>query len=153
MNELEEKYYSNIKEELVQSVIDKKIDTYYTNKNELTHYYNVGKKIIEAQGGEEKAEYGNKLIKKYSERLTKELGRGYSVTSLKYMRQFYLFVKGHPVGDHLMNKITWSHYRILIALKDINEINYYIDQISKSHWSKRVLQEKIKNKEYQRLSD
>ena len=66
MNEFEEKVYKEIKNELVQSVIDKKIDTYFTNRNELTHYYNVGKMIVEAQGGDEKAEYGNKLIKKYS---------------------------------------------------------------------------------------
>ena len=51
MDELEEKYYSDIKKELVQSVIDKKIDTYFTNRNELSHYYNVGKMIMEAQGG------------------------------------------------------------------------------------------------------
>ena len=63
MNEYEENIYKEIKNELVQSVIDKKIDTYFTNKNELTHYYNVGKKIIDAQGGEEKAEYGNRIIK------------------------------------------------------------------------------------------
>ena len=62
MNELEEKYYSSIKDELVQSVIDKKIDTYFTNRNELSHYYNVGKMIVDAQSGEERAKYGNGLI-------------------------------------------------------------------------------------------
>ena len=75
MNEFEEKYYNDIKNELMQSVIDKKIDTYFTNHNELTHYYNVGKMIIEAQGGEERAKYGYGLIKKFSEKLTKELNK------------------------------------------------------------------------------
>ena len=99
MNELEEKYYSDIKEELVQSVIDKKIDTYFTNRNELSHYYNVGRMIIEAQGGEERAKYGNGLIKKFSLRLTKELGKGFSQQSLKKMRRFYLhFQKRPPVA-------------------------------------------------------
>ena len=150
MNELEEKYYSDIKEELVQSVIDKKIDTYFTNRNELSHYYNVGKMIIEAQGGEERAKYGNGLIKKFSERLTNELGKGYDTTTLKRMRQFFLLIeKGAPLGHQL----TWSHYRQLLPIEDINEINYYIEQIEKYHWGKRTLQEKIKSKEYQRLSD
>ena len=99
MNELEEKYYSNIKDELVQSVIDKKIDTYFTNRNELSHYYNVGKMIIEAQGGEERAKYGNGLIKKFSLRLTKELGKGYNITTLKRMRQLYIIIKkGAPLA-------------------------------------------------------
>ena len=48
MNKFEEDIYGEIKKELIQSVIDKKIGTYFTNKNELTHYYNVGKMLIEA---------------------------------------------------------------------------------------------------------
>ena len=150
MNELEEKYYIDIKEELVQSVIDKKIDTYFTNRNELSHYYNVGKMIIEAQGGEERAKYGDGLIRKFSERLTNELGKGYSIRTLKYMRKFYILQKGQPL---VAQSINWTNYIILLSLKDINEINYYIEQIEKNHWSKRTLQDKIKSKEYQRLSN
>ena len=105
MNEFEENIYGEIKNELVQSVIERQVDNYFTNRNELSHYYNVGKKIIEAQGGEEQAKYGNKIIKKFSERLTKELGKGYSSRSLKYMRNFYLFQKGQPIAAQL----TWSH--------------------------------------------
>ncbi len=149
MNELEEKYYSDIKDELLQSVIDKKIDTYFTNRNELSHYYNVGKMIIEAQGGEERAKYGNGLIKKFSEKLTKELGKGFSQQSLKKMRRFYLhFQKRPPVAVQFL---SWSHYEILLTVKDENEINYYIEQIETYHWGKRTLQEKIKSNEYQRL--
>ena len=153
MNEFEENIYVEIKNELVQSVIDKKVDTYFTNRNELTHYYNVGKKIIEVQGGEDKAKYGNALIKKISEKLTNELGKGYSVQNLKNMRRFYLyFRKRHPLGVQFNDKLNWSHYRILIFLKDFNEIDYYINQIITYHWGKRTLQEKIKSKEYQRLN-
>ena len=153
MNEFEENIYVEIKNELVQSVIDKKVDTYFTNRNELTHYYNVGKKIIEVQGGEDKAKYGNALIKKISEKLTNELGKGYSVQNLKNMRRFYLyFRKRHPLGVQFNDKLNWSHYRILIFLKDFNEIDYYINQIIIYHWGKRTLQEKIKSKEYQRLN-
>ena len=91
MNEFEENTYQEIKNELVQSVIDKKFDTYFTNRNELTHYYNVGKMIVDAQGGEERAKYGDGLIKKFSEKLTKELGKGYSYRTLNLMRKYYLF--------------------------------------------------------------
>ena len=93
MNEFEKNIYEKIKNELVQSAIDKKIDTYFTNKNELTHYYNVGKMIIDAQGGEERAKYGDGLIKKFSRRLTKEIGKGYDITTLKRMRKFYIMIK------------------------------------------------------------
>ena len=76
MNEFEKNTYLEIKNELIQSVIDKKVDNYFVNKNELTHYYNVGKMIVDAQGGESRAKYGDGLIKKFSEKLTKELGKG-----------------------------------------------------------------------------
>ena len=149
MNEFEENIYKDIKNELVQSIIDKKTDTYFTNKNELTHYYNVGKMIVEAQGGEERAKYGNGLIKKFSERLTNELGNGYSSRSLKYMRKYYLFQKRQPVAAQL----SWSHYIELLKITDYNEINNYIAQASTYHWGRNTLREKIKNKEYQRLSN
>ena len=151
MNELEENIYGEIKKELIQSVIDKKVDTYFTNRNELTHYYNVGRMIIEAQGGEGKAKYGDGLIKKFSERLTGELGKGYDTTTLKRMRKFYLVIEnGAPLVHH---SVSWSHYIILMTLNNQDEINYYIEQTETYHWSKRKLQEKIKSKEYQRLSD
>ena len=151
MNEVEENIYKEIKNELIQSVIDKKVDTYFVNRNELTHYYNVGKMIVNAQGGEERAKYGNGLIKKISEKLTKELGRGYSEQSLKKMRRFFLcFQKRPPVA---VQSLSWSHYEILLTLKDDNEINYYIEQVALYHWGRRTLQEKIKSKEYQRLDD
>ena len=154
MNELEENIYGEIKKELIQNVIDKKVDTYFINKNELTHYYNVGKMIVDAQGGEEKAKYGDGLIKKISERLTMEIGKGYSIQNLKSMRRFFLyFQKRYPVGVQFSDIINWSHYRVLIPLKDFNEIDYYINEITAYHWSKRELQKHIKNKDYQRLDD
>ncbi len=65
MNEFEENVYQEIKSELVQSTIERGVDTYFTNRNELTHYYNVGKMIVDAQGGEERAKYSDGLIKKF----------------------------------------------------------------------------------------
>ena len=83
-------YYKEIKKELINNEIYKKAKDYSKNKNDLMTYYNVGKLLIEAQGGEEKSEYGNKLIKEYSKRLTEELGKGYSSRNLYNMRLFYM---------------------------------------------------------------
>ncbi len=86
-------------------------------------YYEVGKLLIEAQGGEERAKYRNKLIKEYSERLTKELGKGYDVSNLKRMRQFYLTFSR---GVALPHQLSWSHIIPLLTLENIDEIKYYI---------------------------
>ena len=141
-------YYKAIKKELLDNELYKKIKDYSKNKYELEKYYNVGKLLIEAQGGEERAKYGDGLIKEYSEKLTNELGKKYDITTLKRMRQFYLMIeKGAPLGHQL----TWSHYRELLPLKDINKIKYYITICINNNLTKRDLIMKIKNKEYERL--
>ena len=89
-------YYNEIKNELLNNELYKRVKDYSKNRNELSTYYNVGKLLIEAQGGEDRAKYGDGLIKEYSARLTKELGKRYSVTTLKYMRMFYLLYKKSP---------------------------------------------------------
>ena len=143
-------YYDEIKNELINNEVYKRVKDYSKNRNELSTYYNVGKILIEAQGGEDRAKYGDGLIKEYSLKLSQEVGKKYNITTLKRMRQFYLMIeKGAPMAHQL----TWSHYCELLPLKDINEIEYYIKISSEQYLSKRQLREKIKNKEYQRLDD
>ena len=86
-------YYNQIKEELINNEIYKKVKDYSKNRSDLSTYYNVGKLLIEAQGGEERAKYGDNLIKEYSKKLTKDLNKSYSITSLKYMVNFIYFKK------------------------------------------------------------
>jgi predicted nuclease of restriction endonuclease-like (RecB) superfamily len=143
-------YYNEIKNELVNNEVYKRVKDYSKNKNELSTYYNVGKLLIEAQGGEERAKYGDGLIKEYSKKLSEELGGKYNITTLKRMRQFYLIIEK---GATLWHQLTWSHYRELLTFDNIDEINYYIKQTGDYNLSVRELREKIKSKEYQRLDD
>ena len=144
------KYYNEIKNKLIDNEVYKKVKDYSKNRNDLSTYYEVGKLLIKAQGGEGRAKYGDNLIKEYSERLFNDTGRKYNITALKRIRQFYLVVeKGVP----LAHQLTWSHYCELLPLKDINEINYYIKTTIEQCLSKRQLRERIRNKEYQRLDD
>ena len=138
-------YYNNIKKLLISNEIVQKVKDYSKNKSNLITYYNVGKELFKAGKA-----YGENIIKKYSDKLYKDLGKKYSVTNLKYMRQFYLFAENsHAVRDQL----TWTHYRELLKLKDINEINYYIETSIKYNLSYRELINKIKSKEYERLDE
>ena len=142
-------YYNEIKKELINNENYKRVKDYSKNRNDLKTYYNVGKLLVDAQGGEERAKYGDGLIKEYSKKLSIELNRNYSITTLKYMRQFYLYQKSQPVVDQL----SWSHYTILLPLKDKNKINYYISQCITYNLSKRDLMKKIKSNEYERLDN
>ncbi len=118
-------YYNEIKLTLIKNETYKKVKDYSKNKSDLNSYFEVGRLLIEAQGGEKRAKYGNKLIKEYSEKLTKELGKGYSIRNLKYMRKFYLFRKRHAMHALSIN-ISWNHYKLLLNIDDIQEIKYYI---------------------------
>jgi len=143
-------YYKQIKDILVNNEVFKKVKDYSKNRNDLESYYTVGKLLIEAQGGEERAKYGDGLIKEFSKRLTNELGKKYDTTTLKRMRQFYLLIqKGAPLGHQL----TWSHYRQLLPFNDINKINYYINKCISNNLTKRELENVIKSKEYERLPE
>ena len=142
-------YYNEIKNELINNEIYKKVKDYSKNRNDLQTYYNVGKLLIEAQGGEDRAKYGDGLIKEYSIRLTNELGKGYTYTALSRMRQFYIFSKVATLSQLL----SWSHYVELLKFNDFNIMNYYMNIACKQNLSVRELREKIKSKEYERLDE
>ena len=111
-------------------------------------YWNIGRSIIEEQGGNEKAEYGAGLIKELSKQMTQDFGKGFTVTNLKYMRQFYLmFPNSHALRDEL----SWTHYRLLIKVENDNAREFYMQEAVKSQWSTRQLERQINSFFYERL--
>ena len=146
-------YYDEIKRELINNEINKKVKDYSKNKSDLDTYYNVGKLLIEAQGGLDRNEYGNKLIKEYSLKLTEELGKGYSWRNLYNMRLFYIKFNDEKILQSMPAKLTWSHYTELLNINDINKINYYIKITEEQNLPYRELHRRIKNNEYERLDD
>ena len=137
-------YYNEIKEQIINNEITKKVKDYSKNRSDLETYYNVGKLLSEAG-----KHYGEGIIKEYSQRLSKDFNKKYSITTLKYLRLFYEFSKSHSVSDQL----TYTHYKYLLPLKNENSINYYINICINNKLSVRELITKIKNNEYERLPD
>ena len=121
-----------------------------TNANmELVEcYWNVGRLIVEAQGGKEKAKYGNELIKTWAEKLTEEYGKGYNYTNLSRFRQFYL---AFPIVAPLGQQLSWTIIRTILPIKDENKRNYYINLCIANNLSKRELEKEIKSNSYERL--
>ena len=138
-------YYENIKTEILNNEITKKVKDYSKNKSDLTTYYNVGKLLSEAGKC-----YGEGIIKEYSERLSKDLNINYNERTLFRIRQFYLLIVQQKVST-LSTQLTWSHYVELLKLNDNIKINYYISICEQQNLSVRQLRERIKNKEYERL--
>lgn len=138
-------YYEDIKKELINNEINRKVKTHSINKSDLTTYYNVGKMLSEAGKC-----YGESIIKEYSKKLTNELGKEYGVSNLRRFRQFYLMIEKGATLSHLL---TWSHYIEIIPINNVTIINYYINICIYQNLSVRELRNKIKNKEYERLDE
>ena len=140
-------YLNDIKILIEKDIVLKKKHRLIEEDSRLNTYFEIGKLIVEAQGGETRAKYGNGLIKEWSKELTNLYGKGYNISNLKRMRQFYLlFQKGAPLGH-----LSWTHYKYILPIKEKSKRNYYINLCIKQNLSKRELIEKIKNKEYERL--
>ena len=138
-------YYNEIKTELINNEITRRVKEYSKNRSDLNTYYNVGKLLSEAG-----KHYGEGIIKEYSKRLTNELGKGYSISNLKNMRNFYVFFSK---SQTMSGQLTWSHYIELLKLVDKEKINYYIKIIEEENLSVRELRQRIKNNEYERLDE
>jgi len=143
-------YYNSIKEKFINNEINRKIKNYSINKSDLVTYYEVGRLLIEAQGGESRAKYGDGLIKEYSKKLMYELDKKYNITLLKRIRKFYLIIEK---GATLSHQLSWSHYCELFPVNNTKKINYYIFLTLNNNLSIRELRSKIKNNEYERLPD
>ena len=138
-------YYTEIKEQILNNEITKRIKDYSKNRSDLTTYYNVGKLLSEAG-----KHYGEGIIKVYSKRLTIDLNAKYDVSSLNKMRKFYNLIEKMAT---LSPKLSYSHYVELLPYNDINKIYYYIKLVENENLSIRQLRTRIKNNEYERLDD
>lgn len=139
---------------------------------QLMTYYSLGRWIVEEQqNGENRAKYGKQVLKRLSLALNEKFGRGFSVDTLENARKFYLTYqnriseplfrkfaveKSEPAVRILMEeapfKLPWTHYLILMRIKDENERNFYEIEAAKSAWGKRTLQRQYNSSLYERLA-
>ena len=140
-------YYGEIKEKLIKSEVYDRVKDYSKDRHKVSTYFEIGKLLSDAG-----KEYGKNIIKQYSEKLMIEVGQKYNERNLRYMRHFFeIFsgIKWNPVGS----KLSWSHFRELLAVKNINAIMYYINVCETNNLSRRELHEIIKQNTYNRLSN
>lgn len=115
----------------------------------VTSYWSIGKLIVEdEQNGNARAEYGKAVLEQLSEKLTAEFGKGFDTSNLRYMRLFY---NTFPICDTLRHELSWSHYRMLLRVKDEKARNWYMNEAADQTWSTRQLDRQISVLYYERL--
>ena len=144
---LELKNIDEIKEKLLKNEIYAKVKDYSKERNKVLTYFEVGKLLSEAG-----KEYGNDIIGQYAEKLVNEVGKKYNLRALHNMRKFYEIFNSEKLNT-LCSILTWSHYRELITLKNVDEINYYIKICVQRNLNVRSLKNAIQSNEYERLSE
>ena len=105
-------YYNEIKEKLIKSEIYDRAKDYSKDRNKVNVYYEIGKLLSKAG-----KEYGKNIIKKYSEKLVIEVGKKYNERTLYGMRKFYEIFSNEKLNT-ACSKLSWSHYREVLSLKD-----------------------------------
>ena len=140
-------YYNEIKNELIKVEIYDRVKDYLKDKNKINVYYKIGKLLSEAG-----KDYGKNIIGEYSKKLMLEVGKKYNERTLRRIRQFYETFSSEKWSTS-WTKLTWSHYREVLVLKDINAIRYYLNQCEIKNLTIKQLQGIIKNHEYDRLNE
>jgi predicted nuclease of restriction endonuclease-like (RecB) superfamily len=112
--------------------------------------WQTGQEIVEEeQRGQKRAEYGAQIIQMLSKRLTQDFGKGYTVTNLWYMRQFY---QTFPIPHALRGELTWTHYRMILSVKNEQARSFYITESARANWSTRELHRQINSLLFERLA-
>ena len=138
-------YYDEIKSKLIDNEIYSRVKDYSKEKHKVITYFEIGRLLNEAGG-----KYGDNIIDEYSRKLVLEVGKKYTRRTLFRMKKFYNVFSDEKVST-LLSQLTWSHYLLLLSIKDYDEIIYYINISKNNNLTQRQLQDKIKNNEYQRI--
>ncbi len=130
-------------------------------------YFEIGRMIVEEeQQGADRAAYGTQLLKELSAYLTEHYGKGFSVTNLKQMRQFYVVYAHDSIGQTLSDQfknlptvstgrkfyLSWSHYLKLMRIDNVDERHFYEIEAVKNDWSLRELKRQYDSSLYERLA-
>lgn len=111
--------------------------------------WEIGRHIVEfEQNGESRAAYGKKLLPQLAEALTRDFGKGFDASNLRYMRLFY---QAFPMCDALRHELSWTHYRMLLRVSDAKARQWYMNEAATQNWSSRALDRQIDTLYFERL--
>ncbi len=144
---MKEEYYNEIEHYIKKYEVSKRARVISDNYEQLETNWNIGRLLVEAQGGSRRAKYGNGLIKEWSKKYTENYGKGYTYSNLSRFRQFYLYF---PILA-TVSQVSWSIIVELLSIKDTNKRNYYINLCIENNLSVRELRNQIKSGSYERL--
>jgi predicted nuclease of restriction endonuclease-like (RecB) superfamily len=120
------------------------------NTSMVASYWEIGRIIIEEeQKGKARAEYGEYILANLAKKLTKDFGKGFDESNLRYIRKFYMVF---PIRDAVRHELSWTHYRLLLKVEKPNARSFYETECINSRWSTRELERQISSLLFERLA-
>ena len=150
MSELSKKnYFEEISNIIVTSKSKAEVAI---NSTLVMLYWNVGRVIKEQILAGNKPEYGKSIIENLSNELVEQFGRSYGTRNLFHMVKFYEVFNDEQILNSLSTKLSWTHFRKLITLKDPLKIEFYATLTLNERWSVRELGGRIDSLMYERTA-
>jgi predicted nuclease of restriction endonuclease-like (RecB) superfamily len=140
-------------QEIKQILITARQQSYRAiNTAMIEAYWKIGQKIVlQEQNGNEKANYGEAVLKELSKNLSAEFGKGFSYANLRNFRQFYLTYPDEQICYTVCSKLSWSHNRLIMRIDNLKTRQFYLKEACQENWSVRTLERNIKTFYYNRL--
>ncbi len=128
-----------------------RIATYVNTEVCLTNWY-VGKRIKEDVLYNQRAEYGKRVVKNLSARLTSIYGSGWGYEKLKHCLRSAEIFTNDEIRYAVSTQLTWTHLRLLMSIKDELARSFYMEMCRLEHWDTRTLDKKIDSQLYERTA-
>lgn len=117
----------------------------------IVTYWNIGRRIVEEeQKGNNRAQYGTRLVEGLATELRKDYGASYNKRNLDYFRRFYLTYKDLEIVNELVHNLTWTHIRRLLSVTNPIARQWYLAHASKDMWSTTTLDRNITSQYFER---
>ena len=118
-----------------------------------TMYWHIGERINRDVLGNERAQYGKQIVASVSRQLQAEYGKkGFEERTIRRMMQFAQMFPDFQIVSPLVSKLSWTHFLIVMPLKDELQRDFYLTMAAEERWSKRTLQAKIDGMLYERTA-
>lgn len=115
-------------------------------------YWGIGKRLFEEITGVNKPEYGKRVVLEISKRLSSDYGLGFDKSAISRMINFHQEFSDYEKVVTLSQQLTWSHFLVLLPIKDELQSDFYATMCKNENWSVRTLRERKKSMLYERTA-
>jgi predicted nuclease of restriction endonuclease-like (RecB) superfamily len=114
-------------------------------------YWEIGNTINQEILKNSRAEYGKSIVATVSQQLQSEFGKGFEKSNLTRMIKFATMFEKEKVVS-LMRELSWSHFLVVLSMKDETQRDFYLQICKNEKWSIRTFRDRVNSMLYERTA-